>query len=77
MTQIYHPNVTENGDICKDIIGEKAWIPKSKFITVIHSLISLMSTHDLSTAINVSAVEDIHKGTFNDKARECTQKFAV
>ena len=76
LTRIYHPNVKEDGEICREMIGEKDWMPNTKFITVINTLVSMIIHPNLDHPINLEAGQDFKEGTFVQKAKEFTNKYA-
>lgn len=76
VTPIYHPNVKEDGEICKEMIGEKDWLPNSRFSTVIHTLLSMIAHPNMDHPINLQAGADFKEGVFAAKAREHTAKHA-
>ncbi len=41
-TSIYHPNVDDKGEICKQMLGEAEWKPASKIRDVIAKIADLM-----------------------------------
>jgi ubiquitin-protein ligase len=76
-TQIYHPNVSDKGEVCKDMIetGDK-WAPTKRLTKVIEKIINMMHTPNPDTALNGDAAKDFRNGTWEKKAAEDTKKFA-
>ena len=76
-TQIYHPNVDKEGQICADMLetGDK-WAPTKKLVKVMDKIKSLMIIPNLETPLNNEAAEDYKKGTWQQKAKQNTQHYA-
>lgn len=76
-TQIYHPNVSQKGEVCKDMIetGDK-WAPTKRLTKVIDKIINMMHTPNLDTPLNEDAAKDFKNGTWEKKAAEETKKYA-
>jgi ubiquitin-protein ligase len=58
------------------MIGEKDWLPNSRFSTVIHTLMSMIAHPNLDHPINLQAGADFKEGLFVQRAKEHTEKYA-
>lgn len=76
-TQIYHPNVDDQGVICHDMIetGDK-WAPTKRLTKVLEKVLSMMHTPNLDTPLNEKAAADFKNGSWEKKAQEATAKYA-
>ncbi|XP_012657232.1 ubiquitin-conjugating enzyme E2 L3-like [Otolemur garnettii] len=76
ITKIYHPNISENGQVCLPVISTENWKPATKTNQVIQSLITLMNTpqpeHPLWADLAEEHSEDCKK--FCKNAEEFTKK---
>lgn len=76
-TQIYHPNVSEKGEVCKDMIetGDK-WAPTKRLNKVIEKILNMMQEPNLDTPMNEKAAADYKNKAWEKKAAEDTKKYA-
>lgn len=76
-TQIYHPNVSEKGEVCKDMIetGDK-WAPTKRLNKVLEKIVNMMQEPNLDTPMNEKAAADFKNKTWEKKAAEDTKKYA-
>ncbi|UJR34134.1 hypothetical protein I4U23_021541 [Adineta vaga] len=59
LTQIYHPNINENGIICIGILdGKKDWYPQTTLVNVIVDITNLIDNPDLGYSINAEAASN-------------------
>ena len=75
-TPIYHPNI-KDGLICQEMLGEKDWLPNKKVQEIIQTILSMLLSPDVVSAINLEAANHVKQGTFFDIAREKAQKEAI
>jgi ubiquitin-conjugating enzyme E2 D/E len=68
-TRIWHPNV-KNGDICKEMVGEKEWQPNKHVSEILLSLQSMLLQPDIGNAINTEAAKEFREGTFEAHAKK-------
>ncbi|CAH8334408.1 unnamed protein product [Eruca vesicaria subsp. sativa] len=81
-TPIYHPNIDNSGRICLDILNlppKGAWQPSLNISTVLTSIGLLLSepNPDDGLMCEVSREYKYNRQTFDHKAREMTEKYAV
>jgi ubiquitin-protein ligase len=75
VTPIYHVNVSMNGDICVDILKEKAkWVPSYSFDAIIQNVLLLMDEPNTSSAYNGEAafLWDKCNANFNEKLKKAS-----
>jgi ubiquitin-conjugating enzyme E2 D/E len=77
-TKIYHPNISSNGDICLDILKDKAWSPALTLLKVLLSISSLLTDPNPDDPLAGDAARlyksDIEK--YNQVVKEWTKKYA-
>jgi ubiquitin-protein ligase len=47
------------------MLGEKEWMPNKKVAEVLDIIISMLTSPDISSAINLEAAKDFKEGTYN------------
>lgn len=77
-TPIFHPNVSDKGEICADIY-EKDWAPTKKMQDVFNIIRTMLLSPNLETPLNEEAGKLCreNKEEFNKKAAEHTAKHAL
>jgi len=75
-TQIYHPNVSDNGNICLNVL--KQWKPSITIKEVVENIISLLVSPnpDDSLSANIGQQYINNYDKFVQTAREYTSKYA-
>jgi ubiquitin-protein ligase len=76
-TQIYHPNVDKQGQICADMLetGDK-WAPTKKLVKVMEKIKSLLVVPNLETPMNEEAAKDYKNNTWAAKAKQLNIQIA-
>ncbi|KAJ1909425.1 Ubiquitin-conjugating enzyme E2 T, partial [Tieghemiomyces parasiticus] len=82
ITQVYHPNIDRQGRICLDLLKmppKGAWKPSLNVSTVLASLHLLLSEPNPNDPLltDVAAEFKEHRTLFNEKARQCTRRYAT
>jgi ubiquitin-conjugating enzyme E2 D/E len=74
VTKIYHPNVGQNGEICK-----RPWTPKDTLSIILQYLYSLLSAPDLETPLSndIGTQYQKDRAAFDATAREWTRLYAT
>ena len=78
-TKIYHPNISEEGQVCLPIITAENWKPATKAHQIILALKSLIEEPEPSAGPlrgDVAEVFTKNKDKFNATAQEYVQKYA-
>jgi ubiquitin-protein ligase len=47
----------KDGDICKEMVGEKEWQPNKKVSEILQALLSMLISPDVNNAINLEAAK--------------------
>ncbi|XP_039270555.2 NEDD8-conjugating enzyme UBE2F-like [Styela clava] len=84
MTRIWHPNITENGDVCLSLLRDHSldgtgWVPTRTLKEVIWGLCSLFTDLcDFDDPLNVDAADHYHrdKKGFTRKVQYYIQRYA-
>jgi ubiquitin-protein ligase len=73
VTKIYHPNVGQNGEICK-----RPWTPKDTIASILEFLHSLLIAPDLENPLSndIGTQYQNERATFEKTAREWTNQYA-
>lgn len=76
LTKIYHPNVSNSGDICLDILKDQ-WSPALSVSKVLLSICALMSDPNANDPLNgeVANVFRKDKNLYEQKVREHVENF--
>ncbi|KRW99913.1 Ubiquitin-conjugating enzyme/RWD-like protein [Pseudocohnilembus persalinus] len=77
VTQMFHPNIDERGELCKEMIGESDWVPTKKVSSVIAILKGFFNTVN-ENAVNQQAWDLYNKDKqkYEQTVKEYTQKYA-
>ena len=51
-TPIHHPNI-KDGLICQEMLGEKEWLPNKHVVEVIETILSMLVSPAVASAINL------------------------
>jgi ubiquitin-conjugating enzyme E2 D/E len=75
-TQIWHPNISEKGEICKDVI---AWKPSVTVESFLEAFYARFAEPDPEATLRVEAAEQFkfRRSEFDQQAREWTAKYAA
>lgn len=89
VTEIWHPNVAKNGDVCISILhdpgedkygyekAEERWLPVHTVETIMISVISMLADPNGDSPANVEAAKEWRKdpsGIFKKKVARCVRK---
>jgi len=76
-TRMFHPNISERGDICLDIL-KNHWSPAYTVTQVLLSIVSLLSDPNPDDPLNPDAAElyKFKKSFYNDRVVEYVREFA-
>ncbi|XP_024362595.1 uncharacterized protein [Physcomitrium patens] len=82
ITPVYHPNIDSGGRICHDILNmppKGQWRPSLNIGAVLASIRVLLEepNHDDGLMSDISAEYKHNRALFDDKARRCTERYAV
>ncbi|XP_015676033.1 ubiquitin-conjugating enzyme E2 L5 isoform X2 [Protobothrops mucrosquamatus] len=77
-TQIYHPNVDEEGKLCLPIISKTDWQPYTKIDQVIQALIHLLNMPELQSPLRPDLAKEFAEDheTFLLRAEDHTSNFS-
>jgi len=78
-TKIFHPNVSEKGEVCDKSYSD-GWVPKSTIAAAVIPFIeNLLAEPDSENAMNARASELLSRDpkAFKVKAKEWTEKYAM
>jgi len=78
LTQIYHPNISTNGDICLDILHSQ-WSPALSLSQLLISLCSLLTDPNPEHGLNKDAlaIYRTDKQKYEEIARQWTIMYAI
>jgi ubiquitin-protein ligase len=57
ITPIFHPNISECGSICLDVIKPEKWSPMYNLESIFYSIISLLETPNVNSPFNINAAK--------------------
>ncbi|XP_066491143.1 ubiquitin/ISG15-conjugating enzyme E2 L6 [Tiliqua scincoides] len=77
-TEIYHPNVDEEGHVCLPIISDENWNPTTRINHVIQALIMLVNKPEPAYPLRAALAEEFDKDKkrFLSKAEDHTCMFS-
>uniref|UniRef100_A0A1B6ECD3 Ubiquitin-conjugating enzyme E2-18 kDa n=1 Tax=Clastoptera arizonana TaxID=38151 RepID=A0A1B6ECD3_9HEMI len=58
ITQIYHPNVNEKGEICLTILNSENWKPTTKISQVLMELVNVIDKPELSHSLRPDVADE-------------------
>lgn len=75
-TKVYHPNVSDKGEVCEQILGE--WAPSMTVINIVETLYSMFADPTPDNAVNpdIARLLKDDRSQFDKNAREWTRKYA-
>lgn len=88
VTEIWHPNIEKNGDVCISILHEpgddkwgyekasERWLPVHTVETILISVISMLADPNDESPANVDAAKEFREayGDFKRKVARCVRK---
>lgn len=79
MTQIYHPDVDDNGQICLPIISKENWKPYVHMDRVLDALNMLVNNPESGQSLHLAMAEELAQNPelFNRKAEEHTLRCGM
>ena len=78
-TPIYHPNISEEGVFCMDMLTEKSWKPAFTIKKVLEELLKTIVNPDVDNPANAAISEEYktNKALFLKKATTHTRQNAM
>lgn len=78
-TKIYHPNVSESGQVCLPLLSKENWKPYTKTCQVLEALIMLVNEPNPREPVRVELADLLlqDQEQFKKKAEEFTLQFGV
>lgn len=65
LNKVFHPNVSEKGDVCVSILDASEWSPSSNMLSIVHSIRSLLVDPNPESPLNAEAGKLLKKDKKN------------